>query len=388
MRTPEAVAAEYPRLPFVLITGQADVESAITAFRQGVFDYIIKPPNNTELEATLIRAVEYARLYRENAALRAQLGADGMYGERLVGRSPAMLELYDLVERVAPTDSTVLITGETGTGKELVAQAIHYRSKRCEKPLVAMNCAATNENLIESELFGHEKGAFTGAVATRRGRFEAADGGTLFLDEISETSPEFQTKLLRVLEEGVIERVGGSRPVEVNVRVIASTNRDLGKDVEEGQFRDDLYYRLRVIPVHIPPLRARGEDVLLLARHFLGSYAERYGGPVRELTSAAQSFLMKSAWPGNVRELQHIIERAVVLGGGAEVSPEELRIPEGPQTVSGGMDLAEFVEQQTREHVVKVLDGCGWRKSRTAEALGIDRATLYRMIRKWDLQRK
>lgn len=381
-----AVAKQHPHLPFLLITGQADVASAVAALRQGVFDYIIKPPNTDELQATVARAIDYACLHRENAALRAQLGTDGRYGERLVGRSPCMLEVYELVERVAPTDSTVLITGETGTGKELIAQAIHYRSPRAAKPLVAMNCAATNANLIESDLFGHEKGAFTGAVAARRGRFESADGGTLFLDEIAETSPEFQTKLLRVLQEGIIERVGGTRPIPVDVRVLASTHRDLGEEVKAGRFREDLYYRLRVIPIHVPPLRDRGDDILLLARHFLTRYTERYGGPPRRFSPAAEAFLRASAWPGNVRELQHTMERAVVLARGEEITPDDLRMPDAaPSDTSSGSTLADFVERQTREHVLRILDTCHWRKGRAAKALAIDRATLYRLIRKWDL---
>ncbi|NQU38556.1 MAG: sigma-54-dependent Fis family transcriptional regulator [Lentisphaerae bacterium] len=382
----QSVGAQHPHLPFLLITGQADVASAVGALRQGVFDYIVKPPNTDELQATLARAIEYGRLHRENTLLKAQLGTDGMYGERLVGGSPCMLELYDLVERVAPTDSTVLITGETGTGKELVAQAIHYRSRRADRPLIAMNCAATNANLIESELFGYEKGAFTGAVTARRGRFETADGGTLFLDEIAETAPEFQTKLLRVLQEGVLERVGGSQPIPVDVRVVASTHRDLSEEVKAGRFREDLYYRLRVIPVCVPPLRARGDDVLLLARHFLARYADRYGGSPRALTPEAEAFLLASPWPGNVRELQHAIERAVVLGHSDVIHAEDLRMPTAPHAPPQETALADFIDRQTREQVVRVLDSCGWRKGRAAKALAIDRATLYRMIRKWDIE--
>ena len=382
----EVVAANHPHLPFLLITGQADVDSAVAALRQGVFDYIIKPPQTDELQATLSRAIDYARLHRENAALRAQLGADGRYGERLVGRCPCMLALYDLIERVAPSDSTVLISGETGTGKELVAQAIHYRSPRAAKPLVAMNCAATNANLVESELFGHEKGAFTGAVAARRGRFEAADGGTLFLDEIAETDPEFQAKLLRVLQEGVFERVGGTHPIAVDVRVLASTNRDLAEAVKAGRFREDLYYRLRVIPVQVPPLRERGDDILLLAQHFLVRYVQRYGSTMPQLDEEARAYLLAAPWPGNVRELQHAIERAVVLAQGDVIGQDDLHMPDAAPPEPDAAVLADFVEHQTREHVLKTLDAHGWHKNRAAAALGIDRATLYRMIRKWGLQ--
>ena len=381
------IAELFPDLPFVLITGEADVESAVAALRQHVFDYILKPADAEELRATLDRALEYSRLHRENAALKAQLGAGGTYGDRLVGDSPCMLELYELIERVSVTDSTVLITGETGTGKELVAQAIHYRSRRSSKPLLALNCAAVNANLIESELFGHEKGAFTGAVAARRGRFEEADGGTLLLDEIAETSPEFQAKLLRVLQEGKFERVGGTQSIAADVRIIASTNRDLARDVKDGHFREDLYYRLRVIPVPVPPLRERGDDILLLARHFASVYAERYGMAVKDFSPDAQACLVQASWPGNVRELQHTVERAVVLGHDGTITDNDVRMDDTAPPGTTDMTLADFVEQQTREHVAGVLDTCGWRKGRAAVKLGIDRATLYRTIRRLGIER-
>ena len=385
----QAVGREYPGLPVVLITGRGDVKSAVKAMKLGAFDYVVKPPDPDELRLTVARALEHSRLQRENRFFRAELAAGGMYGERLIGRSPAMLKVFALIDRVARTDSTVLITGETGTGKELVAQAIHYRSARFERTLVALNCAALQPNLIESELFGHEKGAFTGAAAMRRGRFEDADGGTLFLDEIGETSPTFQAKLLRVLQEGEFERVGGSRPIRVSVRVLASTNRDLVKEVHEGRFREDLYYRLSVIPVHLPALRERGEDVALLATHFADTLARKYGCPARTVSPGGMAHLQSLPWPGNVRELQHVVERAVVLAGGDSLGPDDFRFDDvaTPRGASAPT-LQDYLAERTREYVMQVLDHAGWRKGRAARTLGVDRATLYRMIRKYRIERE
>jgi len=380
------VAARHPGLPVLLITAHGDVRSAVRAMKLGAFDYCLKPADEDELRLAVERAIEHARLRRENAFLRAELSAGGMYGERLIGRSPKMLEVFDLIQKVAGTDSTVLITGETGTGKELVAQTVHFKSRRAAKPLVAVNCAAFNPNLIESELFGHEKGAFTGAVAARRGRFEDADGGTLFLDEIAETSLEFQSKLLRVLQEGTFERVGGSRPVRADVRLVASTNRELQDEVKGGKFRQDLYYRLRVIPIHVPPLRERREDIPLLAEHFLASYGRRYAGAAKAISRAGQDYLAAQDWRGNVRELQHVIERAVVLARQETLGPEDLRLPDERTAAPASAETLEAaLDRQTREHLLDVLDRTGWRKQSAAEALGIDRATLYRMIRKYSL---
>ncbi len=382
-----AVGEASPGLPVVLITGRGDVKSAVRAMKLGAFDYVVKPPNADELRLTVGRALEHSRLQSENRFLRAELAAGGMYGERMIGRSPAMLEVLELIDRVARADSTVLITGETGTGKELVAQAVHYRSARSERPLVAVNCASLQQNLIESELFGHEKGSFTGAVATRRGRFEDADGGTLFLDEIGEISPAFQAKLLRVLQEGEFERVGGGRPIRVDVRIVASTNRDLAAEIRDGGFREDLYYRLSVIPIRLPPLRERREDIPLLVTHFVDTFAGRYGLTGCAVSAAGMEYLQGQRWPGNVRELQHVIERAVVLGGGKVFEPEDLRFGGGVAAVADEeATLQDYVAKKTREYVVRVLDRAGWRKGRAARALGVDRATLYRMIRKYRIE--
>jgi DNA-binding NtrC family response regulator len=369
----------------VLITALGDIKSAVQAMKLGALDYVTKPPDPDELKLTVERAIEHGRLRRENESLRAELRAGGRYGEHLVGRSAGMLKVFETVNKVARTDSTVLITGETGTGKELVAQAIHYRSPRAGKPLVAFNCASLNPNLVESELFGHEKGAFTGAAAMRRGRFEEADGGTLFLDEIAETTTEFQAKLLRALQEKEIRRVGGGETVPVDVRLVASTNRDLEKEVAGGRFREDLFFRLQVIPIHMPPLRERVEDIPLLADHFLALYSEQYGARTVRMSGDCHAYLQAREWKGNVRELQHVIERAVVLAEGEVITPADLSGPRSDDT-QGEITLQAFLDRQSREYLVRVLDSTGWHKQQAADLLGIDRVTLYRMLKKFRLE--
>ena len=383
----QAVSKDFPGLPVVLITGKADVKSAVNAMKLGAFDYLTKPPDETELLAVIEKAIEHSRLLKENRFLRAELAAGGMYGERIIGRSPAMLEVYDIVRRVAATDSTVLITGETGTGKELVAQNIHYRSRRSANPFIAVNCASLNPNLIESELFGHEKGAFTGAQAARRGRFEDADGGTLFLDEIAETETEFQAKLLRVLQEGEFERVGGNRKIKVDTRILASTNKDIQELAENGGFREDLYYRLCVIPVHLPPLRERPGDIRLLASHFAGLYADQYGCRASGISEKGLEYLAQQEWKGNVRELQHAIERAMVLSSGDMLDPEDFKSRRSGEEPGLESTLDGFLSQKTKEHLIRTLDRTGWRKKEAAKILGIDRATLYRMLKKYSISR-
>jgi two-component system response regulator HydG len=388
----ERLKTVHPGLPVVLITGRGDVRAAVRATKAGAFDYVLKPPDEDELRLTLERAVEQGRLRRENRHLRAMLGARGPYGERLVACSPAMQRVAELVERVARADSTVLVTGETGTGKELVAQAIHFGGPRAARPFVIFNGAALPAALAESELFGHERGAFTGAVASRRGRFEEADGGTLALDEVGDMPADLQAKLLRVLEERRVRRVGGSRDVGVDVRILALTNRDLAEDVRAGRFREDLYYRLRVVPIHVPPLRERAEDVPVLAEHFLREYASAFGVESLRFSEAARAALSGRAWPGNVRELRHLVERAAVLARGPLIEPADLVLPGDPAPgavgAGGGGPLAARLEAAEREHLVRALDRAGWNKQRASRELGIDRTTLHRLIRRHSLARK
>jgi DNA-binding NtrC family response regulator len=373
----------FPDLPFILITAYGDVKSAVEAIRNGAFQYLLKPIDPDELGVVVRRVLESTSLRREVEAIRAELDS---HGTSMIGRSPAIRRIQDLIRRVARTDSTVLISGETGTGKEVVARAIHYRSPRAGGPLVAFNCAAFNENLMESELFGHERGAFTGAAHQRKGRFEDANGGTIFLDEIGETTKSFQAKLLRVLQEREIERVGSNTRLPIDVRVLASTNRDLQVEVREGRFREDVYYRLQVVPIHIPPLRERKDDILLLADYFIALFCDQYECPVRGLSPEGRQYLLEQPWEGNVRELKHAMERAVVLAEHPWLSPRDLRPPDplSAPTPSrpGSVLLQDVLDQCTRDHVLHVLDRTGWKKTETAELLGIDRATLYRIIKR------
>lgn len=306
----------------VMITGQGSIESAVECMKLGAYDYVLKPFSTDQLDMILQRAAKYSRLVHVNKELARETSANN---EVIVGHSPKINELKKMIDRVARTDATVLICGETGTGKELVAQSIHQSSLRRDKPFIQVNCAAVSETLIESEFFGHEKGAFTGAIQRRIGRFELADGGTLLLDEISEVSLALQAKLLRVLQEGTLERVGGTKTIEVDVRILATTNRDLTKAVQEGDFREDLYYRLNVFPLQSPALRERAGDVQLLARHFLRILAPKHGSKSTDFSKAALSLLQNYNWPGNVRELQNVVERAVIMSAqSAKVEPDAL----------------------------------------------------------------
>src|SRR3954470_13056184 len=308
-----------PEMPVIMMTAHASVPTAVEAMKQGAYDYIQKPFDGEAIKALVERALEHGRLVRENQALRCM--TDLAAPRPLIGNGPGMQEVRRKIELVARSSATVLVRGESGTGKEVVARAIHHASDRRERPMLAVNCAALSENLLESELFGHEKGAFTGADRMRRGRFELADGGTLLLDEISEIAPSLQAKLLRVLQESTFERVGSSVSVQVDVRVVATTNRNLDRAVADGKFREDLFYRLNVVPIDLPPLRRRPEDVPELCRHFLSMIAKRENKPFRHMESEAIRIMQRYNWPGNVRELQNIVERACVL----EVEPGVVR---------------------------------------------------------------
>jgi two-component system response regulator AtoC len=375
------IRALDPAPPVFILTAFATIETAIEAIRHGAYDYLSKPFRVDEIKLALRRVLETQRLVRENREYRHEL--QSRYGvDRLIGQSPEMVAIYRLVARVAALDTTVLVQGETGTGKELVARAIHYASPRAERPFVAIDCAALPETLFESELFGHERGAFTGAVQSRRGLLETADGSTCFLDEISELPLGLQAKLLRVLQERVLRRVGGNEPIAVNLRLIAASNRDLRKRVEDGTFREDLYYRLNGVTVTMPPLRDRGADVPLLAHDFMQRYAAAAGKRLEGFAPETLGLLSGYRWPGNVRELEHAVERAVALARSTVILPEDLP-PEirgesarPPELPAPRMTL----EEVKRWYVAAVLEETGGNKVRAAELLGIDRRTLYRIL--------
>jgi two-component system, NtrC family, response regulator AtoC len=375
------LATIQPDLPVVILTAFATIETAIEAVTAGASDYLSKPFRMEEIRIVVRRTLDARRLARENLQFRQELKA--RYGfETLVGQSHQMVEIYKLIARVAGLETTVLIQGETGTGKELVARAIHDASARAGRPFVVVDCAALPETLFESELFGHERGAFTGAVAARRGLLETSAGGTCFLDEIGELTAPLQAKLLRTLQEHTIRRVGGNDSILVDVRVVAATNHDLRKLAAEGGFRDDLYYRLNVVTIQVPPLRERSSDIPLLARHFLERLAFRTARPVKRLAPEAFALLSAYHWPGNVRELENVIERAVALSASEMLIPDDfpLHLREepirAPRLPVGGMTL----EEVKRWYVNTVLEESGGNKLRAAELLGIDRRTLYRIL--------
>ena len=375
-----------PQTPVVLMTAFGDVENVMKAIQQGAYDYISKNPFQAEeLVQTVERALERRRLLEANRANKR----DGRERIReIVGSSPPMLEVYKLVARVAASMSTVLVVGESGTGKELVARAIHNHSARAQGPFVAVNCTALAESLLESELFGHARGAFTGAVASKRGLFEEAQGGTLFLDEIGEINSKMQAQLLRVLQEGEIRRVGGSEPIRVDVRVVAATNRDLEDEVQKGRFREDLYFRINVVTIKLPPLRQRPEDIALLVDHFLNKYAKREGRPESGVTKDAMVLLERYGWPGNVRELENVVERALALSKSGIILPSDLpseargegesRTP--PITAHNLVEDRPTLAELEQRYINLILQQEGGNKKRAAEILGIDRRTLYRTL--------
>jgi DNA-binding NtrC family response regulator len=377
------LAAADPDLTIILMTAYASVESAVKAMKAGAYDYIIKPFDPDDLSLLIRRAAEHRSLRAENLRLKKSLEVVGT-PPPLLGASPAMKRVAGLVAAVAASDATVLISGESGTGKELVARAIHAGSPRRYCPLVVVNCGALAEGILESELFGHEAGAFTGAGARHKGKFEVAEGGTIFLDEIGDVSSRVQVDLLRVLEEKTVTRLGGNTPVPVDFRVIAATNRDLGAMVKEGSFREDLLWRLNVFAIEIPPLRERPEDIPLLAEHFLSRFAEAMNRRPMPLSPPAQDALLAYRWPGNVRELQNAMERAVVVGAGPCVEPRDL--PMHVTKHSPGLAPGSLAEAE-KAHIQSVLDASAWNISRTARILDVDRATLYSKIRRYELEK-
>jgi DNA-binding NtrC family response regulator len=377
-----------PEAEVIVLTAYAGWESAKEAMRLGAFDYFEKGREPDELLHRIEQALEKKALRRENRDLRRQVETRySMTG--IVACSAEMQRVLDLVARVAPTEATVLIQGESGTGKELIAKAIHHASARAARPFVAVNCAALPEPLLESEIFGHVKGAFTGAAATKRGLLEDAQDGTFLLDEIGEMAPSLQVKLLRALQEREIRRVGGNQPIAVNARVLAATNRDLAQATRDGRFREDLYYRLNVVLVTLPPLRERREDIPLLAEHFLEGAAERHGRPLR-LTAAASERLLSYPWPGNVRELENAIERASILSTGQTIGPDDLPPHIASDTGLGpapALPTQRNLAEVAKAHIVQTLERCGWNHSRAADALGIGRTTLWRKLKEYGLDR-
>lgn len=371
-----------PETPVIMITAFGSIDTAIEAIRKGAFDYISKPFKLEEMKLTLRRALEQKRLLRENRFYRQEL-LDRYPLKNVIGRTPQMFQVYKTIAKVADTKSMVLLYGERGTGKELVARSIHYNSARNDKPFVPVDCASLTETLIESELFGHVRGAFTGALSTKRGLFEEADGGTLFLDEVSNLSLSAQTKLLRFLQELEIKRVGGTENIKVDVRVVAATNQPLEPLVKEGKFREDLFDRLNVVSLTLPPLRERKEDIPLLAGHFLQKFSEENQKKISHISPEALEILTYYSWPGNVRELEHSIERAVIFSVHPILLPEDL-----PPGMSSKIKITEIelpgklltLKEIEKRYVLKVLEETRGNKKKAAEILGIDRATLYRML--------
>jgi two-component system response regulator HydG len=386
----QRIVGSRPDLPVLMLTAHGTLDAAVGAIRAGAYDFVTKPPDKRTLGVALSRAIEHHRLRNEVKRLR-EVVQKGHHFDELLGTSPAMSRLFDLLDRVAESDASVLITGESGTGKEMVARALWRRGKRKEGRFVAVNCAAVPEQLLESELFGHAKGAFTDAKAARAGLFQQADGGTLFLDEIGDMPIHLQVKVLRALQERTIRPVGGDVEIPVDIRVIAATNRDLESAIQENKFRQDLYFRLNVIQVDLPPLRARGGDVLVLAQHFLQHYAARTGKKVVELAPETAKALTAYSWPGNVRELQNCIERAVALTRYEQLMPEDL--PERIQTfkpshvVVAADDPSELVpmEEVERRYISRVMQSVGGNKTLAARVLGFDRTTLYRKLERYGL---
>ncbi|NTV32475.1 MAG: sigma-54-dependent Fis family transcriptional regulator [Deltaproteobacteria bacterium] len=377
-----------PEVPVIMMTAYGTIEMAVEAMKKHAYDYITKPFQNEELKLTLRKALENYRLVKENRRLSEALSERHGY-RNIVGKSKSMLKVYDLIDKVAQSKASVLITGPSGTGKELIAKAIHYESLRKDRPFISVNCGALAETLLESELFGHEKGAFTGAIAMKKGRFELADGGTLFLDEIGDMSPPLQVKLLRVLQEMEFERVGGTKTIKVDVRVLSASNRNLKDDVASGVFREDLFYRLNVIHIEVPPLRERMEDVRLLVTHFI----EKYGDSKIELTPQAWEALYTHSWPGNIRELENVIERAVVLNSGNFIDLKDL--PVEFTKAKGDLDVDRFIPpeaplQSTLEEIEeklirRALKESGNVQSHAADQLGITKSLIQHKMKKYNI---
>jgi len=373
-----------PDTTVIIMTAYATVDTAVKAMKQGAYDYIVKPFNPEDLSLSIRKIVEHQNLVRENLYLRKELKKQYRLHD-LISKNPRMLEIFELARTVSGSSSTVLVQGESGTGKELLSRAIHMESPRRDSPFLSVSCAALTETLLESELFGHEKGAFTGADAVRSGKIELARDGTLFLDEIGDIGLKLQMDLLRVIEQREFRRVGGSELIPIRSRIIAATNRDLQKAIAEGTFREDLYYRLNVISIHIPPLRERKEDIPLLVDHFLDTFNIEMGKSVEAVSKGALLQLMGYEWPGNARELRNVIERAMVVTKGKIIVETDLLLPSRD---AGGVAGGKSLEEMEREHIRRILLENRWNIHRSAKVLGIDRVTLYNKIKKYRMKRE
>jgi two-component system, NtrC family, response regulator HydG len=371
-----------PELIVIMMTGYASVETAVAALKNGAYDYVTKPLDPDEISHLVKKALAHKKTEQENVRLRETV-AEVARPEDIVGQSTAMNRVYDAIETVGPTDATVLITGESGTGKELVARAIHHASPRKFHPLVVIHCGALTETLLESELFGHEKGAFTGAQYRKKGKFEIAEGGTVFLDEIGDISLKTQTDLLRVLQEREIVRVGSNQPIKVDFRCVAATNRDLEKMIEEGKFRPDLYYRLNVFRIELPPLRDRRDDIPILVNHFVHKFSQQMNKKITRVSPGAMNLLQQQTWTGNVRELENAIERAMVVAQEPEIRESDFvfKVAAVPNGIPKSLDEIE------RAHILRTLESVKWNQTRAAEILQIDRVTLHHKLKKYGWSR-
>ena len=380
-----------PSVPVIIMTGHGSMETAIEAVNRDAFAYLLKQARNDEIKQLVKKAVEMRMLQKENRLLKQQLKKN-LSDRPTIGKSQKIRQVFALVDKVAETDSTILVFGESGTGKELIAREIHLKSSRSDGPFVSINCGALPETLLESELFGHVRGSFTGAVRDKEGLLAVAKGGTFFLDEVGETSPTIQVKLLRVLQEREIIPVGGTKPIKVDVRLIAATNADLEHDVETGKFRADLFYRLNVIPIRVPPLRERKDDIALLVEHFLKVYCEGAGRPIKTVAPEAFELLMRYDWPGNVRELENAVERAVILQEERVITSEDLpeklraRAVDRSESVVSVSNLT--LDELEKEYLFKVLEETGWHKKRAASILGINASTLYRKLQRYGFEKE
>lgn len=372
-----------PNIIVIIITAFASVDTAIRAIKAGAYDYVTKPFDPDDLEHIIENAISQRKLAQENVQLRAQIEELVNFDE-IIGETPKMKRVLELVRTVAQTDATVLIRGESGTGKELIARAVHFNSPRRNGPLISVNCGAFSESLLESELFGYEKGAFTGAAKQHKGKIEIAEGGTLFLDEIGDISPKTQLDLLRVLETKKLTRLGGEKEISVDFRLITATNRDLEEAIREGKFREDLYYRLNVFTIFLPPLRERTEDIPLLANHFLKKYAAAIHKSIESISPTAMDLLMNYPWPGNIRELENAIERAVVICQESRIEAEHLPLQQTAKTFGFSQQALEAVE---KDHIQRILQRTGWNVTQAAKILKIDRVTLYNKIKRYGFKR-